>query len=53
MFKALAHKPGVFIPLYVSVFLPAHSIELYMLLNPLGDIAAYVVGILSACLPQT
>ncbi len=50
MFKALAHKPAVYIPLYVVTFIAVHSIELYSLLNPIEDIAAYVVAILMACL---
>lgn len=48
MFKALAHKPNIFIPLYVVTFSVVHSIELNSLLNPLADIAAYVVAILMA-----
>ena len=49
MFKALAHKPNIFIPLYVVTFSVVHSVELHSLLNPLADIAAYVIAILMAC----
>jgi hypothetical protein len=49
MFKALAHKPSVFIPLYVVTFIAVHSIELHSFFNPMEDIAAYAMAILMVC----
>ena len=48
MFKALAHNPRVFIPLYVVTFIVVHSIELDSLFNPMEDIVAYAMAILMA-----
>jgi hypothetical protein len=50
MFKALAHKPRVYIPLYIVTFIIVHSIELHSFFNPIEDIAAYVAAIFMACL---
>lgn len=50
MYVALKHKPRVFIPLYVTIFVVAHAVELHGLSNPLPDIALYVAAILVASL---